>query len=239
MIECPLIPIWMTQIEELVKLWPKEDIKRSWVKTGPQIIIIEGNAPIQVFDICKYQNVPLKLTQLEKQYLDKESFTNALNSTKTIRTISLIGEAKKGSASNRKHCLKSITLNFDRKRAAMEFRSSDFIKKFLIDIFYVQQKVLKPLKASDFVIQCVFDSVMLRSPFWFIYLDIYANTYGEEKLRKRIELMDPITESWLYFYSRHEDQDINYKSLDRCRDRMYESKWWPVYLEYINRYKSK
>ena len=103
----------------------------------------------------------------------------------------------------------------------------------------MQQDVLKPLGAVDFVIKCSFDTVMLRSPFWFIYLNVYGDIYGEEKLRKRIELMDPITESWLYFYNRYEDQDINYKSLNRCRDRMYESKWWPVYMEYINRYKSK
>ena len=80
---------------------------------------------------------------------------------------------------------------------------------------------------------------MLRSPFWFIYLDQYGNKYGEKALRTRIEKFDPITLSWLRYYARNLDKDINYKSLDRGRDRMEESTWWPVYKEYIIDYKSK
>lgn len=233
----PLVNTWMATIEDLVLEWPKTTITKTWIKTGPKTIEIKGVAPIEIFDICKYQNVNLKMTQLTAQYLNKESFEKALiQPSKESITISLVGEAKKGTASNRKHCLECISIIENRN--ILNFRSSDFIKKFLTDIYFVQQKVLKPFRVEDNIITCHFGSIMLRSPFWFIYLDQLGNHFGETILRKRIEKMDPITESWLRFYAKHQDSDINYKSLDRCRDRMEESRWWPVYSEYINRYKS-
>lgn len=242
----PLVNTWMATIEDLVLEWPENAIGKTWIKTTPKTIEVKGVAPVEIFDICKYQNVNLKMTQLEAQYLDKQSFKYAcqdLNSpapSSDVVEISLIGDAKKGTASNRKHCLQQITFNASAKGSILEFRSSDFLKKFLTDIYFVQQKVLKPLwyEAEKYPIICQFESIMLRSPFWFIYLDQLGNHFGEAVLRRRIEKMDPITQSWLRFYSKHKDSDINYKSLDRCRDRMEESTWWPVYSEYINRYKS-
>lgn len=233
----PLVNTWMATIEDLVIEWPENAICKTWIKTTPKTIEVKGVAPVEIFDICKYQNVNLKMTQLEAQYLDKQSFEYALaNNRNETLTISLVGEAKKGTASNRKHCLQNVSIVDNMN--ILNFRSSDFLKKFLTDIYFVQQKVLKVFKVEDNPLICHFESIMLRSPFWFIYLDQLGNHFGEAVLRRRIEKMDPITQSWLRFYSKHKDSDINYKSLDRCRDRMEESTWWPVYSEYINRYKS-
>lgn len=242
----PLVNTWMAAIEHLVLEWPTTSINKTWIKTSPKKFMVNGLAPIEIFDICKYQNVNLKMTQLEAQYIDKSSLERAIMDlncpapSSDVVEISLIGDTKKGTASNRKHCLKQITFSARDKASILEFRSSDFLKKFLTDIYFVQQKVLKPLwyEAEKYPIICQFDSIMLRSPFWFIYLDQLGNHFSEAVLRRRIEKMDPITQSWLRFYSKHKDSDINYKSLDRCRDRMEESTWWPVYSEYINRYKS-
>ena len=239
-----LIDKWMAFIEDLVKEWPEKDIRRTWIKVSNKALTIDSIAKEEVFLICKYQNPMLKMTQLEAQYLDKKSFNDlyeALEDFVDVKNadVLLVGEAKKGSASNRKHCLQKVNLDFEHQENTLYFRSSDIIKKFLTDIFYVQQKVLKPLGMIDFDINCKFETVMLRSPFWFIYLDQYGDKYGEKALRTRIEKFDPITLSWLRYYARNLDKDINYKSLDRGRDRMEESTWWPVYKEYIIDYKSK
>ena len=239
-----LIDKWMAFIEDLVKEWPEKDISRTWIKVSNKALTIDSIANEEVFLICKYQNPLLKMTQLEAQYLDKKSFNDlyeALEDFVDVKNadVLLVGEAKKGSASNRKHCLQKVNLDFEHQENTLYFRSSDIIKKFLTDIFYVQQKVLKPLGMIDFDINCKFETVMLRSPFWFIYLDQYGDKYGEKALRTRIEKFDPITLSWLRYYARNLDKDINYKSLDRGRDRMEESTWWPVYKEYIIDYKSK
>ena len=239
-----LIDKWMAFIEDLVKEWPEKDISRTWIKVSNKALTIDSIAKEEVFLICKYQNPMLKMTQLEAQYLDKKSFNDlyeALEDFVDVKNadVLLVGEAKKGSASNRKHCLQKVNLDFERQENTLYFRSSDIIKKFLTDIFYVQQKVLKPLGMIDFDINCKFETVMLRSPFWFIYLDQYGDKFGEKALRARIEKFDPITLSWLRYYARNLDKDINYKSLDRGRDRMEESTWWPVYKEYIIDYKSK
>ena len=239
-----LIDKWMAFIEDLVKEWPEKDISRTWIKVSNKALTIDSIANEEVFLICKYQNPMLKMTQLEAQYLDKKSFNDlyeALEDFVDVKNadVLLVGEAKKGSASNRKHCLQKVNLDFEHQENTLYFRSSDIIKKFLTDIFYVQQKVLKPLGMIDFDINCKFETVMLRSPFWFIYLDQYGDKYGEKALRTRIEKFDPITLSWLRYYARNLDKDINYKSLDRGRDRMGESTWWPVYKEYIIDYKSK
>lgn len=240
----PVVNSWMAAIEHLVLEWPTTSINKTWIKTSPKKFMVKGLAPLEIFDICKYQNVNLKITQLETQYIDKSSLERAIMDLKQpypdsdIQLVSLIGDAKKGTASNRKHCLHYVEINYSLGTSILKFRSSDFIKKFLTDIFFVQQKVLNELGAKEFPIVCDFESIMLRSPFWYIYLDQLGNHFGEAVLRRRIEKMDPITQSWLRFYSKHKDLDINYKSLDRCRDRMEESTWWPVYSEYINRYKS-
>ena len=239
-----LIDKWMAFIEDLVKEWPEKDISRTWIKVSNKALTIDSIAKEEVFLICKYQNPMLKMTQLEAQYLDKKSFNDlyeALEDFVDVKNadVLLVGEAKKGSASNRKHCLQKVNLDFEHQENTLYFRSSDIIKKFLTDIFYVQQKVLNPLGMIDFDINCKFETVMLRSPFWFIYLDQYGDKYGEKALRTRIEKFDPITLSWLRYYARNLDKDINYKSLDRGRDRMEESTWWPVYKEYIIDYKSK
>ena len=240
-----LIDKWMNFIEELVKEWPDKDINRTWVKLPNKKLTITNKAKEEVFLICKYQNPVLKMTQLEAQYLDKKSFSDAQEimahpfPIQDIITVSLVGEAKKGSASTRKHCLRDITINYSSHQCELCFRSSDVIKKFLTDIFFVQEKITRQLYAKDYPINCIFETVMLRSPFWFIYLDQYGDKYGEKALRARIEKFDPITLSWLRYYARNLDKDINYKSLDRGRDRMEESTWWPVYKEYIIDYKSK
>lgn len=239
-----LIDKWMAFIEDLVKEWPEKDISRTWIKVPNKALTIDSIANEGVFLICKYQNPVLKMTQLEAQYLDKKSFNELYEAREDFVNVKngdvlLVGEAKKGSASNRKHCLQKVNLDFEHQENTLYFRSSDIIKKFLTDIFYVQQKILKPLGTIGFDINCKFETVMLRSPFWFIYLDQYGDKYGEQALRSRIEKFDPITLSWLRYYSRNLDKDINYKSLDRGRDRMEESTWWPVYKEYIIDYKSK
>lgn len=240
-----LINNWMNFIEELAKEWPEKDINRTWIKLPKKTLEVDDIAKEEVFLICKYQNPVLKMTQLEAQYIDKSSFEEALEimshsyPIQDMVTVSLVGEAKKGTASTRKHCLRNVDINYSDNTTNLYFRSSDIIKKFLTDIFFVQQKVLKPLGAINQKISCSFETVMLRSPFWFIYLDQYGDKFGEKALRTRIEKYDPITLSWLRYYSRNLDKDINYKSLDRGRDRMEESTWWPIYKEYIIDYKSK
>lgn len=235
-----LIKTWVDFIEDLVKEWPEDCINKTWIKVPNKRLDITEIANQEVFLTCKYQNPVLKMTQLEVQYLDKQSFEDAKKDLDhDVVTVSLVGEAKKGSASNRKHCLKQIDINYTKGNAKLYFRSSDIIKKFLTDIFFVQQKIMKPLLALNHPIDCIFESVMLRSPFWFIYLDQYGELYGEDKLKARIEKFDPITCSWLRYYARNLDEEINYKSLSRGRDRMEESKWWPLYKKYIIDYKTK
>ena len=158
-----LIDKWMAFIEDLVKEWPEKDISRTWIKVSNKALTIDSIAKEEVFLICKYQNPMLKMTQLEAQYLDKKSFNDlyeALEDFVDVKNadVLLVGEAKKGSASNRKHCLQKVNLDFEHQENTLYFRSSDIIKKFLTDIFYVQQKVLKPLGMIDFDINCKFET---------------------------------------------------------------------------------
>ena len=144
----PVVKTWMEKVEELVKLWPENQINKTWIKTPNVTLIVKHVAPVEVFDICKYQNVNLKMTQLENQYIDKESLREGIAISKTLEPdkyaasceISLVGDAKKGSASNRKHCLRDVYIDYSQERAILSFRSSDFLKKFLTDIYFVQKK---------------------------------------------------------------------------------------------------
>ena len=137
-----LIDKWMAFIEDLVKEWPDKDISRTWIKVSNKALTIDSIAKEEVFLICKYQNPMLKMTQLEAQYLDKSSFEEALEimshpyPIQDIVTVSLVGEAKKGTASTRKHCLRNVDINYSDNTTNLCFRSSDIIKKFLTDIFF-------------------------------------------------------------------------------------------------------
>jgi hypothetical protein len=102
---------------------------------------------------------------------------------------------------------------------------------------------LKPLQAQqEEAIHCHFDSIMLRAPFWFIYLEQLfkirggRDNGGEEALRRRMDKMDPMTKAFLYFYHKREDKDISWKSLDRARERMEECECYPILAEYIEDY---
>ena len=84
---------WLSFIEKLEQEWQEKDIGKSWIKTCPAEITsmqMIDNA----FDVCKYENMTLKLAQLEKQYINQESKKEALMKWKdgaNIVTISLVG----------------------------------------------------------------------------------------------------------------------------------------------------
>lgn len=233
-----VIDTWMDFVEENSSKWPSDKIKKPWVKVKGNPVTFTSIAPMEVFLVHKYNNVSLKLTQLTKQYLDQESFKMAKDSTDTFRVIKLIGEKKSGAAAVLKHCLKYCEVDFSNKTCTVYFRASDIEKKLMTDIFYIQQKVLKPLGAETFTIICKIDEIMLRSPYWYIYLDAYADKYGVEAMVKRIEKMDNITKAWISYYQRHQGE-INFRSLERARQKMFESKYWHIYSDYFEKQKSK
>lgn len=229
---------WMDAIEKYAPMWPERWLKKHWIKVAPiEDIVVDTIATTDVFRIHKYDSPNLKLSQLTKQYLDQESFAQAMVSKEDIVTVKLIGKKKDGAAAVLEHCLHHLDICRTTKTVVVHFRCSDIIKKWMTDIFYLQQKVLKPLGAIDYTIVCKFNEFMMRTPHWHIYLDEYANEFGEEALIERIEKRDVMTRSWISWYQRHRDE-INFCSLEKLRRELLTSPYWHIYQNYIDK-KSK
>lgn len=232
---------WLSFIEKLEKEWEDKDIGKSWIKTCPaEITNMEmiDNA----FDVCKYENMTLKLAQLEKQYINTTSKKEALMKWEdgaNIVTISLVGGAKWGTAANNKHCLRAVTIRRDCQLIVLDVRSSDFIKKFPTDLYFLRNVVLKEFGVDHYKLNINFDSIMLRSPFYYIYLEQIYKHYGKLALITRLNNPSNMMKSFLRYYHKNMENEISYKSLNRARERFMECECFDLVLPYIQSYDRK
>ena len=232
---------WLSFIEKLEQEWQEKDIGKSWIKTCPAEITnmqMINNA----FDVCKYENMTLKLAQLEKQYINPESKKEALMKWRdgaNIVTISLIGAAKWGTAANNKHCLRAVIIRRDVQLITLDVRSSDFIKKFPTDLYFLRNIVLKEFGVEHYKLNINFDSIMLRSPFYYIYLEQVYKHFGKLALLNRLNNPTNMMKSFLHYYHKNMENEISYKSLNRARERFMECECFNLVLPYIKNFDRK
>ena len=232
---------WLSFIEQLEKEWPKAEIGKSWIKTCP-VDITHAAIIENPFEVCKYENPTLKIAQLEKQYLNVESKNEALRKWKNgaqLVKISLIGGEKWGTTKNNKHCLRELIISRENKEVQISVRCSDFIKKFPIDVYFLHNVVLKEFDVEDYNWVFMFDSIMLRSPFYYIYLEQVYHLWGEEALIQRLLQPSNMMQSFLNYYHKNMDNDITYKSLNRARERFMECDCYPMIFPFIEDYARK
>ena len=171
------------------------------------------------FSTCCYTNKRGKLTLLRKQYLNQNSLSQIFSGD--LVEVSMVGGPKWGSTAGNKHCMQSLVVDHKNKQVKINFRNSDFLKKFLVDIYFVQE-ILKEVGVVDYSYSCHFDMLTLRSPFVYLFLNQVYLVEGEKSVREYLESDNKLILSFLDNYKKSKDKKISYKSLDRSRRRMSE-----------------
>ena len=181
------------------------------------------------FKVCCYVNPKGKISSLRKQYLNKESLDQIFSGDQV--EVSMVGGPKWGSAAGNKHCMKSLYVNHSSKQVQINFRNSDFFKKFLVDIYFVE-KILSEAGVKDYSYSCYFENLTLRTPFVYLFLNQVYNT-NPQKVKEYLESDNPLMVEFLQYYKKAEGKTLNFKSLDRCRRRMKELTVYSLIREYI------
>ena len=206
---------------------------------GPCVFYNMNVDDIDPFELCCYTNKNGKMSLLTKNYWNQESIDNAkklLKSGNSIVSVSLIGEKKHGSVKNKDYCMYNLFINKDEKRATVVFRNSDILKKLLIDVYWLKNKLFPELGITDYKLDGVFNAVTIRAPFYYIYLNWYYKSdpeFFDEELKIRFENYPrTIDKMFLEWYRKPAP---NYKSLERAGRRMKELDIWPKLSNYINK----
>lgn len=194
------------------------------------VVIDQFNLVEDPFKTCCYTNPRGKLSTLRKQYLNEESLKDVFSSNKV--EVSMIGGPKWGSTAGNKHCMERLEVDHNNKHVTIYFRNSDFLKKFLVDIYFVKE-ILSEVGIGGYTYSCVFENLTLRSPFVYLFLNEVEKYEGEEKVKEYLDSDNVLIRSFLEHYKKLEGKDISYKSLERCRRRMKAS---PLYVSIIRRY---
>jgi hypothetical protein len=166
-----MLTTWGKLIDELMYQNLENDKQNCYCKNLDLISFEEIDEP---FKLCLYTNPKGKYKTLLKQYWNEKSINDVLKKLKEdsedLIELSLKGKPKQGSNSNYKHCLTFMYINKKEKLVVVNFRNSDFIKKFPVDLFLIKD-ILKKLNIEDYIIYCNFEKLTLRAPFLYIYLN--------------------------------------------------------------------
>lgn len=182
------------------------------------------------FEACCYCNKKGKLSSLRKQYLNQESLSQIFSADRV--EVSMVGGPKWGSAAGNKHCMKSLTVDHQAKTVRINFRNSDFFKKFLVDIYFVQS-ILGEVGIKNYTYSCHFENLTLRIPFAYLFLNQVYKASGEHAVKKYLESDNQLMVAFLGLYRKQINNPPSYKSLERSQRRMIEL---TVYNKVIKEY---
>ena len=174
------------------------------------------------FKTCLYRNPRGKLTTLRKQYLNSESLKQIFSNQ--VVKVSMVGGPKWGTTKGNKHCMESLLVDHTNKVVQINFRNSDFFKKFLVDIYFVEE-ILREVGISGYRYCCHFDQLTLRTPFTYLYLEqvLLNNTDGELKVRDYLSSDNSLMFSFIHYYRDLSNKKLSWKSLERAFRVMKES----------------
>lgn len=182
------------------------------------------------FSTCCYTNPRGKITTLRKQYFNEESIKQIFSFD--FVEVSMVGGPKWGSSSGNKHCMRSLSVDHTTKNVVINFRNSDFFKKFLVDIYFVRT-ILSEVGIKDYTYSCHFENLTLRVPFVYLFLNELYKAEGELPVKQLLESNNQLIASFLSYYRAQKGKKITYKSLERCARRMKETS---VYNKVIKEY---
>ena len=176
------------------------------------------------FELCCYTNKQGKLSLLNRNYRNEESIKEAkskLKGANSIVSVSLIGEPKHGSVKNKDACMYTLFINKDEKRATVIFRNSDVFKKLPIDVYWLQNCLMPDLGIENYKLDACFNSITLRAPFFYIYINAAKKRYTNEKnvVENILSADNSLVKAFLAWYNKPAP---NYKSLERAGRRMRE-----------------
>lgn len=236
---------WWLELIEGAMVLSHLHVSGSSFITGPITVYDLRVDTFDPFELCCYTNKEGKLTLLSRNYRNEKSVQEAKQKLKggnSIVSVSLIGEQKHGSVKNKDFCMYQLFINKDEKRATVIFRNSDIFKKLLIDVYWLKNILMKELGIENYQLDACFNSITLRAPFFYIYLNAankHWNLDNDNLLTKGPDIVDmiltnnlPITKAFLAWYRKPAP---NYKSLERAGRRMKELDIWPKLSNYINK----
>lgn len=230
---------WLDLVRGLIRIADLSHVSGSSYISGPLTVYDLRVDTFDPFELCCYTNKEGKLSLLSRNYRNNDSIERAKKELKgghSIITVSLIGEAKHGSVKNKDFCMYQLFINKDEKRATVIFRNSDVLKKLLIDVYWLKNVLMKELGIENYQLDACFNSVTLRAPFLYIYLNAEYQTYIPADLQfihgdEQVEAKDPtvirdilstnnvVVKAFLAWYNK---PTPNYKSLERAGRRMKE-----------------
>ncbi len=233
-----MITTWENLIRDLILKEPTLNDSWNMYYKVPDFIKIENIE--DPFKLCFYTNRNGKIKMLERQYVNRESINEGLiNLEKSgLAEVSLIGLPKHGSNANYKHCLTYMVIDKENKSVVVNFRNSDFIKKFPIDLYLIKE-ILREMGILDYDIYCNFEKITLRSSYLYIYLNQIYNTQGIEKVYEYMDSNYPIVKKFIEYYKINLKKEIKYKSLERSRRYMMESEVYPFIEKYFQEEKDE
>lgn len=182
------------------------------------------------FSTCCYTNKAGKISTLRKQYLNHDSLSQIFSSDQV--EVSMVGGPKWGSTAGNKHCMKSLLVDHLNKKVTINFRNSDFLKKFLVDIYFVKL-ILSEVGVVDYSYSCNFDNLTLRGPFVYLFLNQVYHKDGEELVREYLNSDNKLIISFLDYYRSIKGKQITWKSLERSSRRMAELQVYNIIKEFI------
>ena len=187
------------------------------------------------FTACCYTNRKGKLATLRKQYLNQDSL-NQVFSDKVVE-VSMVGGPKWGSTAGNKHCMKSLVVDHSQKTVRINFRNSDFLKKFLVDIYFVKE-ILAEVGIKDYTYSCKFDQLTLRTPFVYLFLhQVFVSSskerFGSPEVASYLESDNPLIVDFIKYYRGLKNKSVNFKSLERAQRRMKELSVYKIIERYL------
>ena len=188
------------------------------------VVIEDFSFNLDPFATCFYRNPKGKMSTLRKQYLNQESLHKIFEDK--VVTVSMVGGPKWGTTAGNKHCMASLQIDHTNKTVEVYFRNSDFFKKFLVDIYFVEE-ILKEVGVTGYKYSCHFTQLTLRTPFTYIYLEqVFKGAFsesGEEEVKAYLSSNNPLIKDFLDYYKGIQDKKISWKSLERAQRVMRES----------------
>ena len=214
---------WIELIEGVLNLSSLHQSGSSFID-GPITVFDLRVDTFDPFELCCYTNKEGKLSLLSRNYRNNGSIEEAKKKLKghnSIVSVSLIGEQKHGSVKNKDFCMYQLFINKDEKRATVIFRNSDVFKKLLIDVYWLKNILMKELGIENYQLDACFNSITLRAPFFYIYLNAAKKHWSDEKnvIADILSTNNMIVKAFLDWYNK---PTPNYKSLERAGRRMRE-----------------
>ena len=225
---------WIEIIEGMLRLPSLTQSGSSFID-GPLTVFDLRTDTFDPFELCCYTNREGKLSLLSRNYRNEESIKEAkekLKGCNSIVSVSLIGEKKHGSVKNKDFCMYTLFINKDEKRATVIFRNSDVFKKLLIDVYWLKNVLMPELGIENYQLDACFNSLTLRAPFFYIYLNAAKRYYADtpDVISDILKEDNKVVKAFLSWYNK---PTPNYKSLERASRRMKELEIYKEIEPYI------